>query len=106
MPTLLDGFEVTPVVEHAVELFFVHLYPTYPLLSRETVSTWLKGPETLSKSEQVLLWSVCAATLMMVSSFGINIGSTVGSPRCCKMGMLRCRSTHWLERHFQFGDRP
>lgn len=68
------GFEITPIVERAVELFFIHLHPTYPLLCKQTVQGWLQDPSLLTKSEQVLIWSICAACLVMVDDWP-NLGS-------------------------------
>ena len=65
----LQRFEVTPVIERSVGLFFEHLYPTYPLLEENAVRAWLQTPNVLSRSEQVLIWSICASTLVMVDNW-------------------------------------
>ena len=68
-PEALESLEVTPLVERSVELFFVHLYPIYPLLSQGTVLGWLQNSHLPSKSEQTLIWSICASTLVLVDSW-------------------------------------
>ena len=73
--------EVTPLVERSVELFFVHLYPTYPLLSKDVVLVWLQNPLMLSKSEQVLVWSICAATLVSLAKSTYHSASLSNSSR-------------------------
>ena len=65
----IDAFEITPILERAVELFFAHLYPTYPLISSDVVLAWLSNPASLSRSEQVLIWSITAACLVMVDDW-------------------------------------
>lgn len=74
LPNTSEGFEITPVVERAVELYFIHLYPTYPVLCRETMHRCLQRPDLLSRSEQVLLFSICAMTLQMVDDWP-NLGN-------------------------------
>ena len=60
-------FEITPIIERSVDLFFEHMYPTYPLLSKDAVLGWLQTPHMLSHSQRSLIWSICASTLVMVS---------------------------------------
>ena len=78
LPDSSIRFEVTPVVERSVErsveLVFEHLYPTYPILPKATVQDWLQNPLQLAKSEQSLVWSICASALVIVDNWP-NLGS-------------------------------
>ena len=54
IPSPPEGFEITPVVERAVELYFTHLYPTYPILSREVRFVWFRHRATVENERNDL----------------------------------------------------
>lgn len=76
-PSLTDAaerYETTPLIERGVELFFSHLYPIYPFLSREATLRWLANPRTLTKSQKTLIWSISALSMVAVDDWA-DLGS-------------------------------
>lgn len=89
LPTQLERFEVTPVIQRSVQLWFEHQYPTYPVLSQDKVNSWLQDPQPLSKSVQTLFWAMSAMSLVMIDRWP-DLG---GEQRAvaCRQFIQKCR---------------
>ena len=65
----LSALESNDVLARSVDLFFRHMYPTYPVLDEDQVRMWVSGSMTATQSEICMLWAMCAATLVHVDSW-------------------------------------
>ena len=70
-----DGTSFGPVldtldlVSQSVDLFFKHLYPTYPVLDEIQVRSWCSGSHQSSSTQMCMLWAMCAVTLVHVDAW-------------------------------------
>ncbi|KAH0337201.1 hypothetical protein KCU81_g8175, partial [Aureobasidium melanogenum] len=56
-------------IEHGVNLFFDKMYAVYPVVDEGYLRSLLDNRQSLQGSEQRLLWSICALTLMAVDAW-------------------------------------
>ncbi|KAH0366782.1 hypothetical protein KCU65_g5161, partial [Aureobasidium melanogenum] len=56
-------------IEHGVNLFFDKMYAVYPVVDERYLRSLLDNRQSLQESEQRLLWSICALTLMAVDAW-------------------------------------
>ena len=61
--------ESNDIIARCVDLFFQHMYPTYPILIESRVRSWLSNAPPPEQSDTCMLWALCAATLVHVDSW-------------------------------------
>jgi hypothetical protein len=82
LPAADEPFEANELIRRGVELFLSHLYPTYPIVSSESLQAILRDPTAATRTQTCLVWSMCAMTLMYVDRWpGLSTEQRVTASR-------------------------